>query len=364
MAENKSEKATPRRRQKAREKGQVARSKDLASILGTCAAVGVLYWQGQTSVTHWRVLLQSSLNAGVSTQLENGSPIFLWSAVEVFRWMVPVMLAALTLSLASSVAQGGFVFAGEALIPNVERLSPAKKLKQMFSLAGLSGMLKTLLPFGAILYIGIQALESHWLGMAQASSLGLRPLARLIFNMLVEVSWKSGLVLLVWSGIDYALNWKKQEGDLRMSKQELREESKETEGHPTIKGRIRRLQRQMRRSQVLQAAATATVVITNPTHFAVALRYELDMEAPVVVAKGRDLIALKIKEIAYANGIPTMENKPLAQALYKVAEVGQAIPSKLYSAVAEILVVVYRAQAEVRKQQAERRSKNASGEVI
>ena len=364
MAEHKSEKATPRRRQKAREKGQVARSKDLASILGTFAAVGVLYWQGQSLLGRWRGLLQGSLNAGISTQLENGSPIFLWSAVEVFRWMVPVMLGALTLSLVSSVAQGGFVFAGEALIPNVSRLSPVNKLKQMFSPAGLSGLLKSLLPFAAILYIGIQAIEAHWVGLVQASALGLHPLARFLFNILVEVSWKSGLVLLVWSGIDYALNWRKQESDLKMSKQELRDEAKETEGHPTIKGRIRRLQRQMRRSQVLQAAATATVVITNPTHFAVALRYEMDMDAPIVVAKGRDLIAQKIKEIAISSGIPIMENKPLAQALYKVVEVGQAIPSKLYSAVAEILVVVFRAQAEVRKQEAERRSKNASGEVI
>src|SRR5215813_9760945 len=160
---NKTEKPTPRRRQKARDKGQVARSKDLASILATAAAVGVLFWQGQGAITHWRVLLQGSLNAAVSSQLENGSPIFLWSAMEVFRWMVPITSAALLLSVIASTAQGGFVFAGESLIPNVSRMSPAGKLKQMFSLAGLSGMLKSLLPFGAILYVGVLSIQSHWL---------------------------------------------------------------------------------------------------------------------------------------------------------------------------------------------------------
>jgi flagellar biosynthetic protein FlhB len=278
--------------------------------------------------------------------------------------MIPVMTAALVLSVSGSVAQGGFVFAGESLVPKASRLSPAAKLKQMFSIAGLSGMLKSLIPFGAILYVGMQSLQSHWHGMAQASALSLRSLASLIFAILVEVSWKSGLILLIWSAADYAMTWHKQESDLRMSKEELRQEYKETDGNPAIKARIRKIQRQMRHSQTLQAAATATVVITNPTHFAVALRYELDMEAPLVVAKGRDLIAQKIKEIAYSNGIPVMENKPLAQALYKVVEVGQAIPSKLYAAVAEILVVVYRAQAELRKQEEWRRSKNASGEVM
>jgi flagellar biosynthetic protein FlhB len=149
---------------------------------------------------------------------------------------------------------------------------------------------------------------------------------------------------------------------MKMSKQEVRQEYKETEGNPVIKSRIRQLQRAMRKKQSLQAAATATVIVTNPTHYAVALRYVADMPAPVVVAKGRNLLAEKIKQLARDNGIMLVENKPLAQALYKSVEVGDSIPAKLYQAVAEILALVFRAQAEVRRSEADRRSKNASGE--
>jgi flagellar biosynthetic protein FlhB len=174
--------------------------------------------------------------------------------------------------------------------------------------------------------------------------------------MLLEVCWKSGLILLAWAGIDYLLLWVKNEGDLKMSRQEIREEMKETDGNPASKSRMRKLQRQNRRKNMLKAAETATVVITNPTHYAVALRYEINMPAPIVVAKGLDVLAAKIKEIARDRDIPIMENKPLAQALYKGAEVGDAIPSALYHAVAEILVMVYKAEAEIKQRDAQRRA--------
>jgi flagellar biosynthetic protein FlhB len=149
---------------------------------------------------------------------------------------------------------------------------------------------------------------------------------------------------------------------MKMTKQEVRQEYKETDGNPVIKSRIRQLQRAMRRKQSLQAAATATVIVTNPTHYAVALRYLTDMPAPVVVAKGRNLLAEKIKELAREHGIMMIENRPLAQALYKSVEVGDSIPANLYQAVAEILAMVFRAQAEVRRAEADRRSRNASGQ--
>jgi flagellar biosynthetic protein FlhB len=180
--------------------------------------------------------------------------------------------------------------------------------------------------------------------------------------MIVELTWKSGLVLVAWSGVDYMLTLKKMDSDMKMTKQEVREESKETDGNPLIKSRIRRLQRAMRRNQSLKAAATATVVITNPTHYAVALRYETDMPAPIVVAKGMNLLAESIKLLARENGITMIENKPLAQALYKSVEVGDSIPAGLYHAVAQILAIVFRAQAEVRRNESDRRSRNASGE--
>jgi flagellar biosynthetic protein FlhB len=171
------------------------------------------------------------------------------------------------------------------------------------------------------------------------------------------------LVLLVWAGVDYLLLWFKHEGELKMSRQEIREELKESDGNPANKSRIRRVQRQNRRRQMIRAAETATVVITNPTHYAVALRYDQDTTAPIVVAKGLDLLAEKIKQIARDRDIPMMENRSLAQALYKGTEVGDVIPSALYHAVAEVLVLVYRAQAEVREREARQRAHSkAQGE--
>ena len=150
--------------------------------------------------------------------------------------------------------------------------------------------------------------------------------------------------------VDYFLTWRKAKGDLKMSKEEMRQESKDNDGNPQIKMRIRRLQKQMRRQLMLKETEKATVVVTNPTHFAVALLYSMDMGAPVVIAKGRNLLAQKMKEIARWKEIPVLENPPLAQALYKTVEVGQTIPANLYTAVAEVLAFVYRAQAQVKRQ--------------
>lgn len=350
MAEqNKTEQPTPHRREKARKQGQVARSRDVSSALALTGAGLVLYWQGGETAVRWGGLLRRSLSLAASEPVTVSTPLLWWSSVEVVRSMAPVLSASLVLALAAGVMQGGMVFAGEVLVPKFERLSPSKKLRQMFSLAGLSALLKSLLPFAAILFVGVQALQSHWGEIVRSSDLSLHAFSALVMAIMLDVSWKSVLILLAWSGVDYLLTWQKMEGELRMSRQELKEDFKETEGSPETKARIRKIQRSLRRQQLLRAAETATVVVTNPTHYAVALRYEMDMEAPVVVSKGRNLLAQRIKEVARWQGIPIMENPPLAQALYRAVEVGQAIPAKLYTAVAEILVLVFQAQARVRR---------------
>ncbi len=269
--------------------------------------------------------------------------------------MIPIVVAGGAVSLFAGLAQGGFVFAPEALSFKFERLSPAARLGQMFSPAALSNILKSLLPFSAIAWIGVESIRTHWADILGSSYVDARRFASLISGILIQIIWKSGLVLLVWAGVDYLLLWWKSEGDLKMSRQDLRDEMKQTEGNPASKARIRKIQRQSRRKQMLKAAETATVVITNPTHYAVALRYEPNMSAPVVVAKGLDNLAAKIKEIAWKFDIPVMENRPLAQALYKSVEIGDPIPSALYHAVAEILVLIFKAQTEVRNREARRR---------
>jgi flagellar biosynthetic protein FlhB len=357
---NKTEQATPRQRQKAREKGQVTRSRELTSALAMFVVAGVLSLTAEQATHHWTDFFRGVLDAANTNAFDAGGPLLFWTSIEAFRWIVPILTSALAISLLAGYAQGGFVFAPEALSIKPERLSPASKLKSIFSVTGLSTALKSLLPFSAIAWVGYGCVSSHWAQILSSSDLDPRGFAVLVGGMLKEVCWKSGLILLGWAGVDYFFLWMKSEGDMKMSRQDIKEEMKQSEGNPQSKQRVRRMQRQMRRKHMIKAAETATVVITNPTHYAVALRYEMDMPAPIVVAKGLDLLAQKIKEIAWDRGIPVMENRPLAQALYKGAEVGDSIPSALYHAVAEILVMVYKAQAEVKKRDAEVRAAAAN----
>lgn len=352
---NKTEQATPRQRKKARERGQVTRSRELSSALSMSAIAGVLFMIGKQAVPQWTHYYRTMLDLASSESIEPGGPLLFWTSVQALRWVLPILGAGLIVSVTAGLAQGGFVFAPESLSFKAERISPAGRLKQLFSLSALSTILKSLLPFAAVLWVGVASIHNHWQEILSSSYVDSRHFAALLSTVLIEILWKSGLIFLIWSGFDYLLLWWKNEGELKMSRQDLREELKQTEGSPETKARIRKIQRQTRRRQMLKATEKSTVVITNPTHYAVALRYDAEMVAPVVVAKGLDLLAAKIKEVAWKLDIPVMENKPLAQALYKSVEVGDLIPAALYHAVAEILVLVYKAQAEVRDREAKRR---------
>jgi flagellar biosynthetic protein FlhB len=348
---NKSEQATPRQRQKARERGQVTRSRELSGALSLCAVAGALYLMCRDAVPQWAHFFRTTLDLANADSIEPGGALLFRTSMETLRWIVPILGAGLVVSLVSSVAQGGFVFAPEALEFKFERLSPADRLKQLFSLAALSTILKSMLPFSAIAWVGVASIRGHWTEITTSTAVDVRGFIHLIGSILLELFWKSGLILLIWAGVDFMLLWWKNEGDMKMSRQDIKDEMRQSEGNPENKARVRKMQRQSRRRQMLQAAETATVVITNPTHYAVALRYETTMKAPIVVAKGLDNLAAKIKEIAWRLDIPTIENRPLAQALYKTVEVGDPIPSALYHAVAEILVLIYKAQAEVRSRE-------------
>ena len=353
---SKTEQATPRQRQKARERGQVTRSRELTGALSMIAVAGVVFLTARAGASHWTDFFRDTLASASSDSIDANGPLLFWTSVEAMRWIFPVQLAALVVSLLFGFAQGGFVFAPEALSLKFDRLNPASRLQQLFSPAGLSSILKSLLPFSAIVWVGWDCIHTHWGEILGSSYAEPRAFVVIAGNMLAEVLWKSGLVLLVWAGFDYLLLWFKNEGDLKMSRQDIRDEMKSIEGNPASKARIRRLQRQARRKHMIKATETASVVITNPTHYAVALKFDITMAAPVVVSKGLDLLAAKIKEIARDRDIPVMENRQLAQALYKTVEVGDAIPAALYHAVAEILVLVYKAQQEVQRREAQRRA--------
>jgi flagellar biosynthetic protein FlhB len=304
-----------------------------------------LWWYPQHWKDDWRNLLERTLSSAVHSDMAGGTPVLSWTAWRVCIWAAPSLAITWVVALAGSFSLGGFVMAPEALAPKPQRLNPANNLKKLFSLGGLQGLLKSLIPSAFVLYITMAIMVRDWGQILQMCRVGVRSSLGWLLARMFEISWKGGLVFILWSGFDLLLARLNFERQHRMTRQEVREDFKETEGHPAIRGRIRRLQREMRRRRMLRDVARATVVVTNPNEYAVALEYKPEtMAAPVVVAKGRNLLAQRIKREARWHGIPVVENPPLAQALYRATEVGQTIPAKLYTAVAEILAFIYRTQ--------------------
>ena len=340
--QNKTEKATPRRRQKAREKGQVARSRDLIAGVGTISAVLLVAWQMPSFAVAWRGFLRQSLSSATAGRVQVFS---VWHAVDVFRGVAVAAGISWLLASLSGIAQGGLVFAPSALAPNLNRLSPASRLEQLFSMSAVSRLLKSLLPTAAIAMLAVTMLARDWFALPSMLRASRTAVVGFTGGRIFELAWKASLMFLAWSAADFFLERWRHENELKMSRQDLRDEFKETEGNPAVKMRIRRLQRQARRRRMLKDVERAAVVITNPTEFAIALEFNMEMQAPVVVAKGRNLLAAQIREVALWHQIPLVENPPLAHALYRAVEIGQAIPPKLYVVVAEILAAIWRAQA-------------------
>ena len=349
--QSKTEKASPRRRQKAREQGQVARSRDLTAGLSAMAAVMVLAAQMPGFAAQWKGLLRQQLEAA-ATHPEQLVPVWR-NAWPVFSGVALAAGLGWVIATAGGLAQGGIVFAPTALAPNWKRLDPVSHVQQLFSLAALSRLLKSLLPTAVVVYFAVGVLVRDFRFLPALLHGNRGTLVAFAVGRMYEVAWKGSLVLLLWAGADYFLERQRHESELKMSKQDQKDEFKEMEGNPAVKQRIRRLQRQTRRRRMLKDVERAAVVITNPTEFAVALEYRMEMSAPIVVAKGRNLLAAQIKEIARWKGIPMVENVPLAHALYRAVEVGQSIPAKLYAVVAEILAAIWRAQARSEAQAAQ-----------
>ena len=336
----------------------MARSRDLVAGLGTMAAVAILARQLPAFASDWRRLFRRTVE---DAALHPSQLLPAWhNDLVIFRGVALAAGLSWVIATGGGLAQGGPVFAPSALAPNLNRLNPISRLGQLFSLNALSRALKSLLPTAVIVYFAVAVLMRDWTALPQLVHGGGRGLIAFATSRIFEGAWKASLVLLLWSGADYFLERWHHENELKMSRQDLRDEYRQTEGNPAIKMRIRRLQRQTRRRRVLKDVERAAVVITNPTEFAVALEFRMEMEAPVVLAKGRNLLAAQIREVALWHGIPLVENPPLAHALYRAVEVGQAIPPNLYAVVAEILAAIWRAQARA-PQTSEAHSATAGG---
>lgn len=347
-AGEKTEKPSAKRVRDAREKGQVARSQDMVAALGLLGVTLALARTGAIGLGR----LERRLAEGLSHLDESArGTIALHDLANravsdlVLMGMVagPFLLAAAGVALAGNFTQTGWVFAPERLTPDWSRLSPKTgwaRLKPSQSgvdllKTGVAASIVTVLAWQVVREALGDAPRLAWLATGAAAQAGWTHL----YHLLVQ----AGLALVAISGADYGLQWWRHYSSLKMTKQELRDEARSNEGSPEIKARVRRVQREMTRKRMLSAVKTATVVVTNPTHYAVALQYRRDRAgAPMVVAKGRDHLAQRIKAIAREAGVPLVENVPLAQALYKGAEVGDEIPGPLFGAVAEVLAYLIR----------------------
>ncbi|MCL4490682.1 MAG: flagellar biosynthesis protein FlhB [Nitrospirae bacterium] len=341
--DERTEQATPRRRQKAREKGDVPRSRDLTGLMPLWVVTLYLSFGG-FMLTTLLSYLRAALRRGFEAPLSDTSfiEIFRADTFQIGMMMAPLFLLMLFLIAAVHFLQTGFLISPAPLSPDISKINPLEGIKKFISINTLfetvKGFFKVIV-LGLILYF---ILKNEVLKLPLLVDMDIQSIMGFSFGQIKKLLIISATVLSVFAVADFAYQRWQFERNLRMTKQEVKEEYKEMEGDPRVKARIKSLQRDMARKRMMQEVPKADVVITNPTHFAVALKYDsAKMGAPTLVAKGANLIAGKIKEVARKSGVPVFEDKPLARTLYKM-EIGQEIPEPLYKALATILANVYK----------------------
>jgi flagellar biosynthetic protein FlhB len=351
MAESgqeRTEQATPKRRKQAREKGQVPRSIELSMAAVCIAAAAAIYSLGRTAAGSFADLMRDTLSLGPATVMSEDA---IWPALTTAGaralWIVmPILGATFLAALAAPIAIGGWNFSAGALLPKFSKLNPATGLGRIFSARGLmelgKGMAKVAV-VGVIGWVLLRGLTPQLMGLSAEPLPGAIAHAAQLCGYALLVLVCS---LAVIAAFDVPFQLWQHAKELRMTREEVREEYKESEGSPETRGRIREAQRALARGRMLQDVPKADVVVTNPTHFAVALRYdEGKMRAPIVVAKGTDLLALRIRELASEHGVPIVEAPPLARALHKNVDIGREVPAALYVTVAQVLTYVYQLRA-------------------
>ncbi len=349
MAENnfdKTEAPTPRRRQEAREEGNIARSTDLTAACMLLASVLLLHHYGLGVLMDLKRVVWSML-----TPAGGGNPARVDGLTELpgiaarlaLGAVMPLVLGITAAGVLASVGQVGFVVTTKPLQPSWSKLSPLRGLRNLFNLRGGMRLAMSLTKLSVIAATAAWVILRDVPGILALSELELMPMFGAACEMVYALALKLAAVLIALALIDYAFNRWQHERDLRMTKEEVKEELKRMEGDPLMKQRRARVARQLALQRIGQSVPKADVVVTNPTHYAVALRYDSGtMAAPKVVAKGADFLAMRIRQLAVMHGVPIVERKELARALYKSVEVGREIPAQFYSAVAEILAYVYR----------------------
>jgi len=344
--EGRTEKATPKKRQDARKKGQVLQSREITASIGLLAVFLGLkafsgYIFGEISLFMERIYTEYI----PMDELYSYSGLYnlmIDAGLVLLKTVAPVLAIALVAVLVSSYAQVGFLFTTETLKLKLDKINPLKGFKRIFSMQSTIQLTKSAIKVVIVSNLGYTYLIEEQHNILQLMDMDITAIAVYIGSTVVNIAVRMCIALLLLSLVDYLYQWWEFEKSLKMSKQEVKEEYKQLEGNPEIKSRIKQKQRQISMRRMIHDVPKADVVITNPDHYAVAIKYDEKVdEAPVVIAKGQGFIAQRIKEVARENDIQLVENKPLARALYSAVEVGEAIPRELYQAVAEVLAYVY-----------------------
>ncbi|GGB56467.1 flagellar biosynthetic protein FlhB [Fictibacillus barbaricus] len=350
FSQEKTEKATPKKRQESRKKGQVAKSADINAAIVLFVSVMFLAFMGSWMGERLLHLFTHSLDKKLLYDVtETSIPKLLWElSMEVAIILAPVMISAMAAGVLGNYLQVGFLLSTEAIQMKLERINPLSGFKRIYSVRALVELTKSLLK---ILLIGGVTFYVLWMERdvyLRMSLVSIESSLPVFGGLAIKMGFAASLVLLFLAFLDFMYQKYDFEKNIRMSKQDIKDEYKKSEGDPKIKGKIKEKQRQMAMRRMMQEVPKADVIITNPTHYAICLKYDDgSMDAPVVVAKGVDLIAQKIKEIAKEHEIAMVENKPLARTLYARVDIGQVIPEDLFKAVAEILAFVYRIRKKV-----------------
>ena len=344
--QERTEKATPKKRKQARRKGQVAQSREVTSVLILIAALGFFYFAGA-----WMLWNLSEFIGGVyqnmdTLRFKTAADVSAFSVdifKKLFSILIPFFLPVLIAAAIGNIGQIGFEIHSEPLRPKLSKLNPISGVKKLFSLKSLVELAKSIVKILVIGGIAYGLIKAEMEGFPSLMQLGVGQILLFIAKAAFKIIFLVCLVLIILAFLDLVYERWQYEKNLKMTKQEVKDERKQAEGDPKVKGRIRKVQMEMAARRMMDAVPEADVVITNPTHLAVALKFEASqMHAPTVIAKGSGAIAERIKEIARDHQVPIVEDKPLAQTLFKMVEIGEYIPEELYRAVAEILAYVYR----------------------
>ncbi|MBL0716032.1 MAG: flagellar biosynthesis protein FlhB [Desulfosarcina sp.] len=343
---DRTEKPTPKKLQDARKKGQVAQSREIPSAMILLSALMFFYFAGGLMLRRLEGLIAGSyrhLNDAVLQDALSASAWARWYLDQTVVILMPIMLTLLVVGILSNISQIGFLIKEDALVPDFKKINPFSGIKRLVSLKSLVEVVKSVFKIVFIGLIAYAILKQDLEVIPTLTQMDVFNIMAFTGETAFKIAFFVCLGLIVLAAMDFSYQRWQHQQELMMSKQEIKDEHKQTEGDPKIKSRIRSMQIEMARRRMMEMVPQADVVITNPTHFAIAIQFDADtMAAPVVVAKGADHMAHRIREVARENDVPQVENKPLARSLYKSTEIGDPVPVELYQAIAEVLAYVYR----------------------